>query len=258
MCPLADRVAPERHNALVTSANLINKASKIRKAGIYMAHPSLIDLTGQRFGKLVVLEQDKSINDNKHSRWICKCDCGNTKSVISYSLRKGITKSCGCIGPHGKKGVNKTHGMSKTRIYHEWLSMRGRCLPNSPNSYNYYQRGITVCEEWLNDFMPFYDWAIANGYDDSLTLDRINNDSGYSPDNCRWVKNDVQQRNKTNNIKIMYEGEEYCLKTIAEKLGFSYKTIYQRYTKLKKNNQSIDTNILFAPVDKSKGCRFRK
>ena len=101
-----------------------------------------------------------------------------------------------------KKGINKTHGLTHTRIYSEWKNMRNRCKPNHKHSKTYYYRGISVCEEWLNSFENFYEWAINNGYNDNLSLDRIDNDKGYSPSNCHWIPFENQQCNRTNNVYL--------------------------------------------------------
>lgn len=212
---------------------------------------SLIDLTGKHFGMLVVLERDQS-SKTASPKWICKCQCGNIKSISSQALRTGRTKSCGCQANKGKKGINKTHGMSKTRIYHEWSSMRRRCKPNSNDSKTYYDRGITVCNEWQTDFMSFYKWAMASGYNDSLSIDRIDNDLGYSPDNCRWIDIRLQQEHKSNTVKISYNGQEYCLRRLCLELNFPYKVAHARYMRLKRENKPISTDFIFAPREKHK------
>lgn len=158
-----------------------------------------------------------------------------------------------------KKGINKTHGMSKTRIYHEWTSMRRRCKQNSPDAYLYYDRGISVCDEWQNDFMPFYQWSMENGYSDNLTIDRINNDLGYYPENCRWITIEKQQSNKRNNVKVQYNGKEYCLRQLCKEVDFPYKTAHRRYQRMKNKNQSINIEKLFAPIQTDKiSFRYRK
>ena len=206
------------------------------------------DIIGQKFGKLTVIGIDKSYLNPKNPKYICICECGNKKSIFKSSLTCGRSKSCGCNQYKGKKGINATHGMSKTRIYHEWLSMRNRCMPNTKNSKNYYCRGITVCDEWQNDFMHFYIWAMNNGYKDSLSLDRIDNDKGYYPDNCRWITIEEQQANKTNTIRITYQGKEYSLHSLCVYLNLPYKSIHKRYKKMKSKNEPIDIDKLLAPV----------
>ena len=207
------------------------------------------NLIGKKFGILTVINKDESFHDCKHTKYICLCECGKTKSIYKHSLVNGRTKSCGCQQGKGKKGVNATHGMSKTRIYAEWCAMKRRCLPNTRDSKNYYSRGITVCDEWQNDFMSFYNWSMENGYDDTLSIDRINNDKGYSPKNCRWISIGKQQSNKTNTIRINYEGEEYSLHSLCVHLGLPYKSIHKRYKKMVQRNEPINIDKLLAPIN---------
>lgn len=217
------------------------------------------DITGEKFGKLTVLGRDYSYKSPKRTKWICKCECGNTKSIFRDALMQGRTKSCGCEMYANRKGQNKTHGMSKTRIYHEWHTMKLRCAPNSPNSKNYYDRGIHVCNEWKNDFLTFYNWAISHGYAETLTIDRIDNNKGYSPDNCRWITIEAQQANKTTTVYIEYQGTSYCLRTLCLMLNFPYKTAHRRYRKLIKRGLPITFDKVFAPIDKSKiAFKYRK
>ena len=169
---------------------------------------ALKDLTGQRFGRLVVIERSGS-NNQKRATWKCCCDCGRVTVVTSSNLLRGITKSCGCI--HVENLINRftVHGKRKSRLYEVWKNMKKRCTnPSVHNYHRYGGRGITVCDEWRNDFQAFYEWAMANGYDENApymqcTIDRIDNDSGYSPDNCRWVDAATQNRNKSSNRKVV-------------------------------------------------------
>jgi hypothetical protein len=119
--------------------------------------------------------------------------------------------------------------MNNTRLYSIWGSMKSRCNNSKLSIYKIYGgRGITVCDEWAKDFMNFYNWSMANGYQDNLTIDRIDNDKGYSPDNCRWVTMREQQNNRKNNRKIMYENKEYTVSKLSEKLNIPYATLLWR------------------------------
>ena len=219
-----------------------------------------IDMTGQRYGNWTVLQKDTSQHGKRNSYWLCRCDCGTTRVVTRTSLISGRSLSCGCRPSPNRKGINKTHGMSGTRIHHEWLSMRRRCSsPDIKCAESYYGKGIRVCDEWDNDFLQFYKWAMDNGYSDALTIDRIDNSKGYSPDNCRWVTFAEQQRNKTNNIFVEYNGELWCMRTLCERIGFPYKLANRRYNRAKKKGKILSSEELFSPVHTEKiAYKYRK
>lgn len=162
---------------------------------------NLIDLTGKKFGRLTVVK--RADNDKNGSpRWQCKCDCGKFVSVYGSSLRSGETQSCGCLNREISSKKNKTHGLSKTKLYSVWTDMKDRCFNPRNHAYMYYgQRGISVCPEWKNDFMAFFTWAINAGYADGLSIDRIDVDGNYEPNNCRWATWVIQNNNKRDNIK---------------------------------------------------------
>lgn len=160
-----------------------------------MGRPAII-LTGQRFGRLTVIRQVNGAS-TKSAYWLCRCDCGIEKVVSRPSLVKGTTQSCGCFQRESVGDRARTHGGWKTRLYSIWKHMKERCYKPYAHKYPLYGgRGITVCDEWLNAFPSFRDWALSNGYNDNLTLDRIDNDKGYSPDNCRWATFSEQNRNR--------------------------------------------------------------
>ena len=191
-----------------------------------------IDLTGKRYGRLVVIERTK--NKGSKTAWLCKCDCGNEKIVTGDGLNRGNTKSCGCLSKEIARNRQYKHGKTQCRLYNVWYSMKRRCYDKNVKNFNKYGgRGIKVCEEWLNDFLSFYNWAISNGYRDDvergkLTLDRIDNNKGYYPDNCRWVNQKIQNRNKTNLFMITYNGKTLCAQEWAEKLGCRASLIIER------------------------------
>lgn len=185
-------------------------------------------LQGMKFGKLVVLSRAGSDSSGK-ALWRCKCDCGKETIVNSYRLTSGQTQSCGC-----KKfeSHNKKHGMTKTDIHNKWIQMRQRCLNKNNSAYkDYGARGITVCDQW-NEFENFLDWSIKNGYCKGLSLDRIDNSKGYSPDNCRWVEWKEQANNRRRNILINYNGEIKPLKKWCSELNVSYYLIRNRIVRL--------------------------
>ena len=165
------------------------------------------DLTGQRFGRLVVIRRSGTTRQGV-ATWFCLCDCGNERIVSGASMRKGHSNSCGCLRDEIVAKTQATHQKTKTRLYNVWTHMIQRCHNPKHTAFKRYGgRGITVCDEWRNDFLAFYDWAIANGYDENAafhqcTIDRIDNDRGYSPDNCRWADAKTQNSNKSNNRKV--------------------------------------------------------
>lgn len=177
-----------------------------------------VDMLGRKFGLLTVVEEAEERKDGKVC-WICKCDCGNECTVIGKNLRNGNTQSCGCM----KKSIGdktRTHGMRNTRLYKIWHDMKRRCYDKRRKAYERYGgKGIQVCDEWKNDFMAFYNWAMDNGYQENLTIDRIDNDGNYEPSNCRWATQKEQQNNRTNNRYVTYEGETMTVAQMEQKHG---------------------------------------
>lgn len=190
----------------------------------------IVDLTGQRFGKLIVLEKAGKAKDG-HCTWKCKCDCGNETIVNSNNLRSGNTKSCGCGEKENLKKLHfkKVHGDSNSKLYAIWKSMRQRCNNSSNLMYNYYGgRGITVCQEWDNDYITFKNWAIENGYSENLSIDRIDNNKGYSPENCRWATKIQQANNMRNNHYITLNNKTQSLTEWCKELNIKRDTVKSR------------------------------
>ena len=182
-----------------------------------------IDITGKIFGKLTVIQLSEHI-DRKYY-WECKCECGNITIVEGSKLKNGHTKSCGCIKKERISKVNYKNGLSKTKIAFTYRNMLNRCYRESNEMYYLYgARGITVCDEWLgeNGFVNFCNWSMQNGYKKDLTIDRIDNKKGYSPDNCRWVDIYVQANNKTNNIFLKINGVIDTVGNHARRYNVSY------------------------------------
>lgn len=168
--------------------------------------------------------KDLGIKDNGNKKFLCQCECGKEFEVWgSTYYKENWGGHCGC----------KNHRLKGTRIYSIWENMKSRCNnPNNPNYSRYGKRGVRVCNEW-NNFIGFYNWAIANGYNDDLTIDRVDFNGNYEPSNCRWVGFDVQSRNKRNNVLLEINGETKCLKDWCTYLGVDYKNFHR---KLKKEN----------------------
>lgn len=206
----------------------------------------LIDLTGKRFGKLTVVSREKgSIHGSP--RWLCVCDCGNTCIVNGRDLRAEHTRSCGCLRRETAHSI-ASHRMSDTRLYRIWCDMKNRCYNENVNNYHSYGgRGIKVCNEWL-DPSSFFSWAKDSGYTDELTLDRIDVNGDYEPNNCKWITLTEQQWNKTTSFFIEIDGETKCLREWCNEFGSEYKTVHHRIKYLGWEPK----RALTTPVDKSK------
>jgi len=188
------------------------------------------DLTGKVFGKLTVISKHSTIK--RCTRWKCKCECGNEAIVLGESLKSGATKSCGCYRKEITKIKATTHGLSKDKLYDIWCDMKRRCYnPKNKRYENYGGRNIKVCEEW-HEFKPFYDWALNNGYIEGLTIDRINNNGDYEPDNCRWATAIVQMNNTTRNHFVEFKGQIKTISQWSKITGISQDVIKDRLTKL--------------------------
>ncbi len=147
---------------------------------------------------LIIREVEPDVYSSGTKRkFLCQCDCGKELTVRLNSLKTGNTKSCGCVKTQRIALMNYSHGLRNHKLYKCWSGMKERCYnPKSISFKNYGGRGITICDKWLNDFKSFYDWAMANGFDKDLSIDRVNNDGNYEPGNCRWATDKQQRANQ--------------------------------------------------------------
>lgn len=194
------------------------------------------DLTGKRFGRLVAVScVGRTTNGN--AKWLCRCDCGGTKIVASWGLVSGNTQSCGCIKAEQNKEMFTKHGDAahgkRNRLYRIWAGAKTRCYnQRQQNAFRKYgAKGVQMCDEWRNSYESFKLWALENGYDDSLTLDRVDPAGPYSPENCRWATQKQQQNNRTNNRRIEFNGHTKTLAEWADATGFTKSTIEHRLSR---------------------------
>ena len=190
------------------------------------------DLTGEKFGRLVVLKRVEDIrrpNDKPRKRYLCRCDCGNEKIVYAENLTRNLTKSCGCLQREKTSEAHKTHGETDSRLYNIWCGMKRRCNNPYDNAYHCYgARGICVCDDWMQSYEVFRDWALQNGYSDSLSIDRIDYNGNYEPSNCRWTDSVGQANNRSTNLFITYNNETHSAMEWARIYDIPYQRLIQR------------------------------
>lgn len=200
-------------------------------------------IENQKIGKLTLI---RKINACRGSKWECKCECGNSLIVKEYDLRQGNIKSCGCLKKEYAKKGNIIHGFNKTRIQEIHHAMKMRCYCKKHKYYkNYGGRGIKICDEWLGKegLKNFGVWALENGYNDALSIDRINNNGNYEPSNCKWSTLIEQQNNTRRNHIIEYNGEKLSLSQMARKYNILPSTLCNRLRKWKDIGKAIETPI---------------
>lgn len=195
------------------------------------------NLVGERFGRLTVIApaEDFIRKDGRHrARWLCRCDCGNEKVVYGENLTRNVTKSCGCLQKERASETKTVHGDTDSRLYGVWCAIKRRCFNEEDPAYHRYGgRGIIMCEEWKNDYSSFREWALNHGYDinalrGECTIDRIDNDKGYYPDNCRWTDQKTQMSNVSYNHYETYNGETHTIAEWARKYNMPYSKLFQR------------------------------
>jgi hypothetical protein len=184
------------------------------------------DLTGVRYGRLVGIRRCGS-DSRGRAIWLWHCDCGNEKAIQAYVVKNGSSKSCGCLLKEANR--NLKHGGYGTRLYRTWCSMRERCNSKTLFAYRWYGAiGISICEEW-DDFAKFREWANSSGYDDTMTIERIDGSGNYCPENCKWIPLKEQGRNKKNVVHFTINGVTKPLIEWAEQYGVRPRLAYQRY-----------------------------
>lgn len=202
----------------------------------------VIDLTGKKFGRLTVLEQAQG-RCRREVAWKVRCECGTTKTLPGYILRKGITQSCGCLHKEiasemarsnfAGKSSRKTHGLNGHPLYNLISNIKSRCYNKNRSNYKYYGgRGITVCDEWRNDPASFISWALDNKWEKGLEIDRINNDGSYSPENCRFVTRQINMGNRR--LTVIFNTGTFIgtLAEIADMIGIKRLTLHKRVNSL--------------------------
>lgn len=193
-----------------------------------------VDLTGKKFGRLTVIEKREPNKKRKTSMWLCRCECGNEKIIASHDLKHG-TLSCGCMLKENRESFKNKYRNGKkinaknTRILRIYNGMKQRCYNSNNSSYKYYGgRGITICKEWLENYYEFEKWSLENGYEDNLTIDRIDTNKGYSPKNCRWATYKQQANNERTNHVLEIDGIKHTVQEWSEIYKIKPNTIIYR------------------------------
>ncbi|HDG5860076.1 TPA: hypothetical protein PF291_001533 [Staphylococcus aureus] len=178
---------------------------------------------GDKYNRLTAV---KEIDNRK---WLFRCICGNEKIISKYDVQKGHTKSCGCLQKENTSKAKRTHGDTDSRLYYIWENMRKRCYkPNSDRYKNYGARGITICDDWKDNYSNFYKWAYSNGYNDNLTIERIDINGNYEPSNCTWITMKDQAKNRSSNKWVYIDNVKYSPQELEKIYKIPVKTIYAR------------------------------
>ncbi len=198
-----------------------------------------VDLTGSRFGKLTVMRQAEDYvyeNGKRRTQWECRCDCGNTVFVEQSNLKRGNSSSCGCLCRELNIRRSTKHGDKHTRLYRIWCGIKCRCQNENSTSYeNYGARGITMCKEWQDSYTHFKEWALNNGYTETnhlLSIDRLDVNGDYTPENCKWSNPKEQANNRRNTAFITFNNESHSLSEWSDIVGIKYHTLFARIYKL--------------------------
>lgn len=201
-----------------------------------------IDLTGRKFERLKVISYAGTDKSGK-TLWNCECKCGNSTISYGQNLKNGTAKSCGCLQKEKLIQRSKTHGQTNSRLYQIWHDMKERTQNRNNKNYKRYGgRGIKVCAQWKK-FDDFRKWALDNGYKENLTIERINNNGNYCPENCRWATKEEQNRNKRDNVILEYKGERKILADWAKDKGMSYACLKNRIKRGWSIEKALETPV---------------
>ena len=197
------------------------------------------DIAGKKWGKLTAL---KLVHGNI---WEFICDCGEHYVGQASQVMRGKTIQCHKCKIERLKTLGVKHGKTNARLHRIWSMMKSRCYNKNFWAYKWYgEKGVIICDEWLNNFNCFYDWALKNGYQENLTIDRIDYNGNYCPENCRWITQNEQMKNMSNRVYITYKGETLMLIEWARKLNINPYTLYKRYERVHKEPQDLFTPYL--------------
>lgn len=210
------------------------------------------NLAGNKYGRLTVIEQTDDYvypNGKRRAQWLCMCECGNIIKVEQSNLKRGNSNSCGCYNDELRILRSTTHGDRRTRLYGIWTNIKSRCYnPNSTSYSNYGARGILMCDEWKDSYYNFKSWANESGYIDSndVTIERVDVNGGYSPENCIWASPKEQANNRRNTVFFTHNNETHSLSEWADITGIKYHTLFARIYKLNWDfEKAINTNTQY-------------